>query len=401
MSEFSESYHFRVDAALPETELVAALGQSEIHGVLYPGGGAWRTFAPIDEWVGEEPHLTYGARLSRALRQPILEYRFVEDYFWSFTIWNGDEVSSSYACEWTTGKPVIDDSMLQLPPLSALGVPQHELGRLAEVLSPKRGLLTPKRRLLEQSLGAAGIFARTMGLEHFEHVGPASLEIDLPELAASSSHTIIGGSNPSSAPSSPQVIAVQALSYPTEFGTTQLTARDAVAASTAYSHEWGPDARLVLMHSVPIPDPNPSASAPGPWIGANGRTTEFGGWVMYRQSLTETRSVKLTVFPSVGRTVVAHVEAKIVPNANADDVAWLDSPSVLAITDPLYFASGIAQSTELYDRTMQLAITAEATIWLVYYVCFVGPISENRREDFRVTIHAVTGQVLKSERVVV
>lgn len=74
---------------------------------------------------------------------------------------------------------------------------------------------------------------------------------------------------------------------------------------------------------------------------------------------------------------------------------WLDSPAVIAITEPLYLAMRTVDTPPLQDRTMALATPLDGARWSVRYMCI---LPYKGRVDFCFEIDAVTGEVLSQSQ---
>lgn len=397
MSEFSESYHFRADAFSDESRLTQALASTDIHGVLYATTTSWRTFAPAAELIAENESEAIGSRISLALNTPVLEYRFAEDYYWAFSIWKRGQIVSAYSCGWTEGDIEVDDSALDLHSLAAFGVPDSAHRTL-------RDLLNPEQANPEDHLTAAPRFAQAIGLEHFENVGPATIELDFDEILRDGVHTVI---DPVSSPMTAKEIAAKKAamleaynnppSVPVQFSGASITASEAFEIAKPHAIHRDAAAKLFAVHSDGRRLQQPADAILSPSINELGATVNGGNWTVAFVLPTESHLLRLTLFPAdgEGRMEITRMGGVQLPDPINSSERWIDSSAAVAAAEPQYLASDLAKSTHLVDRFSQLMLAQGPFAWYVTYVC---QHSDGRRENLMVTVDASDGRVTETRR---
>lgn len=398
MSEFSESYHFSADAVGSDDQLSHALTSAGLSGVLYATSGKWRTFAPFEEVLAEHEHETTAARLSVAIGQPVLEYRFAEDYYWSFSVWKHDNILSMYSCGWGEGDIQIDDTGVNLAALDVFGVARNTHDAL-------RRLLTPDDADADEYLTAAHRFAHTIGLEHFENVGPATLEIDRDDIEREQIHTIIdgtftdGSTDEAASDHEPANEASISDTYfnpppiPLTFKTAEVTARHAYDVTYKYVNDHYPGAQLLAIHSANDHLVKEISAIPAQTVtlSAQGAAVNGGTWTLAHVRATDNLFMKVIVFPGEGRMEVSGVAGIKLPQPRTTTNAWIDSSEAVAIAEPHFLATRSAGQQELLDRFSQLLFSHDPFAWHVTYRCR-APLGGF--QDFRVTIDALDGRVI-------
>lgn len=396
MSEFSESYHFSASSVGSGDQLTRALESAGLSGVLYATNGKWRTFAPFEEVMAEREDETTAARLSVAIGQPVLEYRFAEDYYWAFSVWRRDNILSMYSCGWGEGDIQVDDSALNLNALDAFGVARDTQNAL-------RSLLAPDDANADEYLTAAHRFARAIGLEHFEHVGPATLEIDRDDLEREQIHTIIDGAS-ADAPASGHEPATQASiddtyfnppPIPVTFKTAEVTARHAYNVAYKYVSEHYPGAQLLAIHSAKDHLVNETSATPAQTLtlSAQGAAVNGGTWTIAYVRATDNLFMKVIVFPTEGRMEVSGAAGIKLPQPRTATNAWIDSKEAVSIAEPHFLATQSGGQPQLLDRFSQLLFSHDPFAWHVTYRCR-GPLGGF--QDFRVTVDALDGRVISA-----
>ncbi len=92
MSEFSASYHLQTSDQQKVVELIRA---SNNKGFVFPEFNGWVTF------IVKGP--TFGIRKSIVSLNPglLVHYSYMEDHGWGLSIFEKDEIISTYRCDWT------------------------------------------------------------------------------------------------------------------------------------------------------------------------------------------------------------------------------------------------------------------------------------------------------------
>ncbi|MBP2112768.1 hypothetical protein [Paenibacillus silagei] len=92
MSEFSASYHLQTSDQQKVVELIRA---SNNKGFVFPESNGWVTF------IVKGP--AFGIRKSIVSLNPglLVHYSYMEDHGWELSIFEKDEIISTYKCDWT------------------------------------------------------------------------------------------------------------------------------------------------------------------------------------------------------------------------------------------------------------------------------------------------------------
>lgn len=163
MSEFSESYHLRTDRAEDAIEL---LQRAKRKGYVYQPVDGWVTF------LAEEGVFEPDAKIVAAAKHPLLHYVSAEDHGWSFTLFDGAKIVSSYRCDW-------DDDIRA----DASGYSRDALVRMIPSVQPS--LLDDFERYLHPKefedlfeAEPSKMFAQALGLEHYDWLSYGYMDQD-------------------------------------------------------------------------------------------------------------------------------------------------------------------------------------------------------------------------------
>jgi hypothetical protein len=159
MSEFSISYHIRVDESRDATKL---LRQAKLSGVSFGPANGWLTFVPYADLAkyrnADGPR--FAEDVSRLTCLPVLHYCYVEDHGWTFALARVGHPLVSFGCWWDP-KPTVERD--QFDPLA-----------LAPIVPPD--LLEPLLRSFDQQEAAqaqpAYRFAELLGLPAYKWLSP-------------------------------------------------------------------------------------------------------------------------------------------------------------------------------------------------------------------------------------
>jgi hypothetical protein len=159
MSEFSTSFHVRVDGSRDATKL---LRQAKLSGLTFGPANGWLTFVPYADLAhyrkADGPR--FATDLSRLTGLPVLHYCYAEDHGWTFALARTDGPLVQYACWWDPQPTVERD---QFDPLA-----------LAPIVSTD--LLEPLLRSFDQETAAhvepAYRFAELLGLPAYKWLSP-------------------------------------------------------------------------------------------------------------------------------------------------------------------------------------------------------------------------------------
>jgi hypothetical protein len=376
VSEFSESYHFRHPQPGDDEALRTALDASSLTGVLLPPSGGWRVFVPFESSPSDADQT--GARLSLVVGAPVLEYDFAEDYVWAFCVWDNGDPMTAYALDLRRKKPKvsgeIEPGMLQklLPADTPVSVLMDLL--LQPVLTRDAA-----EALREQ-------FVAHMSLTHFEYVGPHTIADVLEEFRDQEGCIVLG--TPPAVKESPSFPTLIRSSVPFALTTNAWSAREALAQLTPHATAWSADVVLLSLGPSPFDGTFDERISMGAWINSNGRTTSTGGWAALFHSPGKNQFISVSLVVPIS-TIVIIAECYRSELSVAVTGPWIDSPEVIAITEPLYEARRGPNTPPLFDRTMRLTSTAEGTQWSVLYQCFENGASEH----LEFTLDAVDGRV--------
>jgi len=155
MSEFSESYHLKFSS--PE-DAANLLRRSGLKGYAFPPGNGWITFVVEDGSFEPDPLIL------DANEDILLHFVSAEDHCWSFAIFDGPTQICAYRCDWGDGVE-FDDSSYSSEALLPLIAPGG-ITTLADLEVAFR--LTSFDEILD--VQPSQIFARAVGLEHYEWV---------------------------------------------------------------------------------------------------------------------------------------------------------------------------------------------------------------------------------------
>ena len=185
MSEFSESLHFRLPTALNDDALYGAMEAASLGGLLMSPSRGWRTFVPFESASDSDLADERGARLSLVVGQPVLEYRFAEDYYWAFCVWDNGDLMTVYTCDLQKKKKPKVGGEVEWEIFGALLPPESPVSMLQALLMEPLGTCDAGREQAKR-------FAKLMGLEHFEFVGPHNIHDVIQDARAQSGYVLVG-----------------------------------------------------------------------------------------------------------------------------------------------------------------------------------------------------------------
>lgn len=150
MSEFSSSYHLQTSDQQKVVELIRA---SNNKGFVFPECNGWVTF------IVKGP--AFGIRKSIVSLNPglLVHYSYMEDHGWELSIFEKDEIISTYKCDWTD-ELIIEKEELDMVLLRELVIKQ---GNSFEDLEEAFDLV---KYVGEES--PAYFIANKLGLRYFE-----------------------------------------------------------------------------------------------------------------------------------------------------------------------------------------------------------------------------------------
>ena len=105
MSEFSTSYHIRVD---DDRGVQKLLREAKLAGVTFGPGGGWLTFVPYanSNLYRDGGGPQFAESLSRLTRRPVLYYLYAEDHGWALALALPDRPLTQHECIWDSGSSV-------------------------------------------------------------------------------------------------------------------------------------------------------------------------------------------------------------------------------------------------------------------------------------------------------
>jgi hypothetical protein len=121
-------------------------------------------------------------------------------------------------------------------------------------------------------------------------------------------------------------------------------------------------------------------------------TAGHGGWAVSFTSNAK-RLWALVKLRATGKVEVESGPLTELPRPLLPD-AWLDSPAVLAITEPLFRGLASEHTPPLVDRMLHLHFCNDRAVWEARYMCYAR-VGNARRDDFRFRLDAGTGEVLE------
>ena len=166
MSEFSESYHLRAES---QEAAITILTSAGLQGYVYPPKGGWITF------VASEGSFVPDERIIKQNIGSLLHYVYAGDHGWSFAFFQGTQKLLSYSCEWDYTVRY-DDSNCPEDAFRQL-IADYGSGS-ADAVWPH---LHPKTLEDILAVKAAKLFARALGLEHYEQLSFDYAYIDFDE----------------------------------------------------------------------------------------------------------------------------------------------------------------------------------------------------------------------------
>ncbi len=154
MSEFSDSYHLRNGSVDAAAELIRRAGQT---GYVLEPIGPWVTFVCAQSEM-EPLDSVIDANLGT-----LVYYLYAEDHSWGFQIYEADDVTCTYFCDWSSGEIVVNDSDLDMSVVEKLMKPDSEVS-----LKDLDRLFHPESIYeVFDNGGAANGFAQAVGLTHY------------------------------------------------------------------------------------------------------------------------------------------------------------------------------------------------------------------------------------------
>jgi hypothetical protein len=105
MSEFSTSYHIRVDG---DREVQKLLRDAKLAGITFGPGKGWLTFVPYagSNLYRHEAGPHFADKLSRLTLCTVLYYSFAEDHGWGFALARPDRPLMQHECLWNPSPPL-------------------------------------------------------------------------------------------------------------------------------------------------------------------------------------------------------------------------------------------------------------------------------------------------------
>jgi hypothetical protein len=368
MSEFSESFHFRDTSRTA----IAVLKRSTLRGLAFPPRNGWRTFVPFDR------EQAVGAVLSQMLAAPVLHYVYAEDHGWGFEIWQAGTRASAYWCSWPTDDLEVDESALRLEALDALSPEGASVGAVLDLLRARSAEWVPDQN-------PAYRFARILRLAWFEWVGPETVEADIGVLSRKRGFSIIG-----TPPSKPTFDAptISRLLLPS----TAISAAEAVAILRPQVSQWASDAAVAGLSSYGAVMEKDERHLKGPWISERGRTTPHGGWRVGFTSAERELWTWVQLF-ATGEVETEAGPLRVNSSPSALPERWVDTPDVIAITEPLFDKAKAETTPALRDRVMRLDARDGVAVWNVNYMC-----AGKTRVDFHFLVDGRVGHVLEQRQ---
>lgn len=92
MSEFSESYHLATEH---QQDAVDLLNRSATRGFVFPPNNKWVSFVAETSEYGHSD-----SRIITSNRGTLLHYVHAEDHGWEFSVYEGPDCTTRYACRW-------------------------------------------------------------------------------------------------------------------------------------------------------------------------------------------------------------------------------------------------------------------------------------------------------------
>lgn len=382
MSESSASFHIPWHSAHAESTIDGAIASAGLNGVIFAPLGRWRTFVAFEDVTGSESTEAHGALLSVALNMPILEYVHAEDFGWAFVVWERGEVVCGYTCTWTRRKVTDETADLHLNHVAPLLAPGASLDDI-------EALLRPTKLTSASAHAAPEKFAQLLGLTRYEWLGPDTLVDELDEVLESGEQRLVGTRPATRA--IPAWVPPEVRKIDVDLTDACLSAHDALALIQPHADAWSSDHVLLFAQSSPLDGAPDERTSLGPWIDEHGRTTRTGGWSFHYTSPALSRRWSGAVIVSRNQLVLTNDPFPPQRMSGPLPTEWLDSPAVIAITEPLYLAMRTVDTPPLKDRVMTLATPTDSGRWSVLYMC-AEPYKG--RVDFCFEIDAVTGEVL-------
>jgi hypothetical protein len=175
VSEFSQSYHLVSDSTDKGVELLTRAG---LRGWVFEPGNGWVTLLIRPDEYGQPNRTLVGANTGT-----LLYYLNAEDHGWTFSVYQGTEVTCAYGCSWE-GSIEVEESTLDMKVLEGIIAPNlpdqaHEaVVALDRLLHPESfEHLTAYFAHTEGNNPGHG-FAEIMGLQHFHWLSTHYMELD-------------------------------------------------------------------------------------------------------------------------------------------------------------------------------------------------------------------------------
>ena len=361
MSEFSVSYHIRVDES---RDAQKTLRQAKISGVVFGPANGWLTFVPYADLAkyrnaGEARFADY---LSRLTGLPVLYYCYAEDHGWTFALAHTERSLVQFACWWDPHPAVELD---QFDPLAlAPFVPSESL---APLLRP----LDREKAMHEQT---AYRFGELLGLPAYQWLSPDLAQNDTQDLLDRGGRKL--GTKPAGAATRLRLPPNRQIALPQPY----LSAREALDLIVPFMAQFKAPWSLTMLSTYGFRLPDGRGIWQARWrYGDSGDTVEA---VLMEDGRLSFGASSTPSYAADGLMKAMHLPEK-----------WLDSTHIAAIMASLPVPSGFTGAS-LGAMTLR-SLNDHPHLWKILI-----PGDRNGSEPFAswtVLLDAVSGDVLAEQ----
>jgi len=312
MSEFSISYHIRVDHDGRDVQRL--LREGKFSGLVFGPANGWLTFVPYANSIAYQTSGLSGFadRLSKRAGRTVLYYCYAEDHGWSFALARPDSPMVQFACWWDP-QPSVERDRFDPQAFAVLIAPEL----LESLLHPfDRGAAARER--------PAYRFAELLGLPAYRWLSPDLVQNDTQAFLDQGGRKL--GTKPHGTATMLQLPPARRLALPQPY----LTAREALDLMSPFMARFRPPWGLTMLSSYGVIRPDGRGVWQARWRhGDSGETVQAALFDDGRLGFR-------------GETAPSYAKAFLLEVMHLPE-RWLDSSDIAAIVARLPVPDGLDQ----------------------------------------------------------